>query len=815
MKKILLIIAILATSFAYSQTYQYLGNFTSNGTPLYLEADRDEISGETLTLIDNSLPESYPVPDFNPHYITAGYDTNIELSERADVWITFVSEGAGYRNTLGFYTYDVNNPPTTRPDVEDITIIFPNASRLYSGGGLLPGDKVKIGTFEAWTGIGWVLLANAWISSQSRVGWGHWQVFSDPDFNPEADPNLRHHNVLLNDPDNERIILGFEDIRRDYASCDNDFNDAIFYITASPYSAISTVNYADVSTATDVSSGNDGGLESNGDLASLIAKRNFNRKKNGTINNTLATQSKFVKSKNVQYRANGQASLETYLPDTGMWGTENSFISSPTDLIGITNAKEVFSLDMYDGSMRVSAALATATEGKVYDHSKMICDRLNSSSLEDVRTVKVRGHQIISSKIARAQGFTEYTLSFSVKLGDTQNELYSFWNLDQYPDGDYYNFQIWGSSFSQVFSIANNVIDTFTAEKALVSTDVPDVVPNVFVKSGVYKNGELHLDIINKSKAETVDFNANIASSETTGTTFMSQTLSLNGKWNEKVVVTTGSLFDVGVNIQVPGAEQLDALYLADGPWGVDYDDTLAEVANFEVESNPITYDATLFEIERQPMVSGTVTGNVNLFRHILPGDQTLDVTEYDALQFTMDTDLPIELVIMPEGLSDWNNRLRYSIPANNGGTSYNISFNDFVDGNGNPGTVSDIKTIVFSVMGDYSTSQAFNLAVSDVAFGPSEALSVDTFDNVIDNAVVYPNPMLSQATIKFNSDESEDLNVVICNTLGGVVKVIRHSAVAGTNEIQINRQGLSRGLYLCKINGSTKDYKTLKLIVQ
>ena len=52
----------------------------------------------------------------------------------------------GYKK---YYTYDLNNPPATAPQPEDITIIFPNASALGSGGGLQVGDKVKLGTFAA------------------------------------------------------------------------------------------------------------------------------------------------------------------------------------------------------------------------------------------------------------------------------------------------------------------------------------------------------------------------------------------------------------------------------------------------------------------------------------------------------------------------------------------------------------------------------------------------------------------------------------------------------------------------------------------
>ena len=180
MKYILLLLSIIITCSANTQNYNYLGSYTSNGTPLYLENPGDVVSIETQELISNSLPESYPVPDYNPHYISSGYDTDIIIDELADVWVTFVSEGAGYRNVLGFYTYDINNPSSTVPQPEDITIIFPNASALGSGGGLQVGDKVKIGTFEAGTGIGWVLLANAWNSNTSTVMYGNWQLYSNP-----------------------------------------------------------------------------------------------------------------------------------------------------------------------------------------------------------------------------------------------------------------------------------------------------------------------------------------------------------------------------------------------------------------------------------------------------------------------------------------------------------------------------------------------------------------------------------------------------------------------------------------------------------
>jgi len=817
MKKLLLLFSILAIATTTAQNYQYLGAFTSNGTPLYLENPGDNVSVETLEMISNSIPESYPVPDYNPHYISSGYDTDLSINETAEVWVTFVSEGAGYRNVLGFYTYDLNNPSPTAPANEDITIIFPNASALGSGGGLQVGDKVKIGTFEAGTGIGWVLLANAWSSSASTVGNGLWKLYSNPDYNPEADPNLRYHNVLLNDPDNERVILGFEDIRRDYSSCDNDFNDAVFYVTANPYTALKTTNYADVESASNVTSAYDGGLESNGNLAGLIAQRNLKRTQTGDENNQKRFQASFNKQSYTSENPEDGTSLDSYLPDTGMFGTETAHISSPTDLLGITNATEVFALDMYQENTRVSAVLATATEGAIYDHSKVICDRLNNSSLEDVRTVIVRGHQLISAKIKRPTGETEYTLSFSVKLGDAANELFSFWNIEQYPEGDYYNFQIWGGSFSQVFTIGNHIIDTLTLEKPLNSQMVDDVIPPVFVKSGYYANGNVHLNIVNKVNTTSVLFDASVAPTEVAERTTITQNIALTGEWNDTVTIATGQLFDVGFSISTDVSAQQDALYLADGPWGIDYQEDNVIVTSFHVENTTVEDFENTYEIERQPIVSGQVQGTINLFRHVLPGDQTLDVSMYDAFQFSITNTQPVEINLLQEDLNDWNNRYRIIISQNSTETLYRIPFNEFEDGDGNAADITNVKTIIFSTQGDYQSYIPFNLQVHSARFGMENTLDIEEFEiEVANNKIMaVPNPMTTQTQLQFAAKQSEDVQLLMYDQVGKVVYSSKVRIQPGQNKVSLSRNNLRPGLYFCNIESKTHSYKTLKLIIK
>ena len=218
-----------------NRTYTFLGSFDNNGVPDYLELQSDEVDASFLHDVNQSLPERNPVPQAHPEYLASGAETDIKLNAEADVWVTFVHEGAGYRNVLGFYTYDVDSPPATADDITSLNVIFPNTSFNGSGGGLSSGDKVKIGRFTPGTGIGWFIVANGW--NGSSVGDGNNIFYSNPEFNPESDPSLKQHNVLLKDDGRNLVLLGFEDLKRDVNS-DEDFNDAIFYITASPYSAI-------------------------------------------------------------------------------------------------------------------------------------------------------------------------------------------------------------------------------------------------------------------------------------------------------------------------------------------------------------------------------------------------------------------------------------------------------------------------------------------------------------------------------------------------------------------------------------------------
>lgn len=211
--------------------FTFLGAFDGHGVPAYLEPVKDVITADFLESINISLPEKQAI---NADYLIPGLSRDLSIVKNTNIYVTFVSEGAAYLNSLGYYTYPLNNPPASVADIQKSSIIFPNASFPQSGGNLVSGSKVKFpGTIPANTGIGFFIVVNGFtktgISDEAEI------LYSNPAFNPGTTPEMKQHSVFLNNQN--KYILGFEDKRRDRTS-DNDFNDVVFYITSEVIDAV-------------------------------------------------------------------------------------------------------------------------------------------------------------------------------------------------------------------------------------------------------------------------------------------------------------------------------------------------------------------------------------------------------------------------------------------------------------------------------------------------------------------------------------------------------------------------------------------------
>ena len=201
------------------------------GKPDNLTYHYNDYPQDFFARINNALPEAR----VNEAFMTDDSGSNITLKEEGEVFITFIHEGAGYKNSFGYFTFDRNNPPTSAAEVRE-TIVFPNLSYPH----LTNGHRVSLGTFPAGTSIGFFIAANGFWYYTGVKDTAVPYYYSLKDLNPESDPTLRQHNVLLYDDEVEEVIIGFEDLPRAWG--DNDFNDAVFSVKTTPATALETSN---------------------------------------------------------------------------------------------------------------------------------------------------------------------------------------------------------------------------------------------------------------------------------------------------------------------------------------------------------------------------------------------------------------------------------------------------------------------------------------------------------------------------------------------------------------------------------------------
>jgi Domain of unknown function (DUF4114) len=249
-----------------------------------------EIDPDLIATVRSELPESRAV---GSEFLDPSYQPVITMSEAGTVSVSFIDEGAGFRNSLAWIAFpngaidalqkslldSDNSSVVSLAELTSVSgmeygLVFPNVSREGSGGLLLPGDTVDIDggrLFAQGTQIVFCLLQNAWkngevegydIQLESTTS-----LYTADLMNPEspADADIdtdsslhssRHVAMLFSDETRSQIIMGFEDLHRtdrnynDFRiNSDEDFNDAVFIVSSTPPEAISETDIAEADPA--------------------------------------------------------------------------------------------------------------------------------------------------------------------------------------------------------------------------------------------------------------------------------------------------------------------------------------------------------------------------------------------------------------------------------------------------------------------------------------------------------------------------------------------------------------------------------------
>ncbi len=562
------------------------------------------------------------------------------------------------------------------------------------------------------------------------------------------------------------------------------------------------------------SSANFGGLESNNRLSDQINKRNYKRAKtNYSFDKT--TAKRVVKHEKYSQR-NSDFELEDFIP-LNIINEEYAVESTPLDLIDITNATDVYSVDYIKNDKSIASILALKTEDGVYEHTKYICDRLLGAELISVSTIEINEQSFIKSIIRNTDDKVEFVLSLSAKEvnNDENFAIESHWNLDKYEsDITFYNFQIWSDSLDDLLLLGEEVLYLLDSKRSLTSYNNSSP-PTVFVRKGNYINGKLDLQIVNTNGTEQITIDGGLRETETSDIDYLSSTIDLNGDYITDVEFETGNIFDIGFRIS-DGSGTPDDLFFSDGPWGIDDSSETTEIQEYTISTNTVNFDIDDFGIERNVAIEATTNEYVAVYRALTPRFNPVNMSEYSNFAFKAKGTGEMQINFIKKSVTDWEQQHSATIQLTNDFQDFNISFSDFTNLSNDELILDDIVTIVFTMVSEEGLNVTKEMYIQDLRFSnTTSALSVNTFDIDSSKISAVPNPMDSSTTINFTANQNETMQFVVYDQLGKVVYQTTHNATTGKNQISLNRQNLGTGFYFCKIRSSQNVYKVLKLIVK
>jgi len=337
------------------------------------------------------------------------------------------------------------------------------------------------------------------------------------------------------------------------------------------------------------SSGGGNGLESNARLASALARRAIRR-------------SRMTDGPDPGFRSS--TSLLQLAPVAGTLGVTTAD-STPTDLPDITNASSTFAQDYFDhDGTRVGGVLLIETIGEVYEHSKLVCDRAQGSSIDAMLISDVGGHDILRATTQR-DGNLDHTAVFSIHTDSLEAGVFAYWLTSDYPALEMgeraVRVQVWSSIPGGELALARAVLqraeeaygplrppghktlwedEAITSNEPTIESLAQTSLPAAAVASADLLAGTLRMDLRRYARHDEAVLLRTVSLQEDALTQRVDvQELSTDEGWIE---LDVGRILDVTAELVVGGKVQ-DQVWLSDGAWAA-YDDSLwggASVVNF------------------------------------------------------------------------------------------------------------------------------------------------------------------------------------------------------------------------------------------
>ncbi len=578
----------------------------------------------------------------------------------------------------------------------------------------------------------------------------------------------------------------------------------------------------DLNYGASTSGGDDSGLESSGDLAEALLRRQL-RIQTGTTIPVIA------KSNTIGITA--QETLDQLVPSVGPYSS-TAIVTTPYDILGVSNAVSSYAVD-YDLTnsgitRRVAGIFATITPApEIYDHTKAICDRLEGAEVKEIKLVDINGYKFYAAKVLKAdKNIVDYSISFSVYETANGDFVESKWTHDEYqsPNGatSVYNFQVWSGSYENSVQLTEQILAKIKSLTSVTYMNTNQFVPDTYISKVHYTHdGKIHLTIVNNDAAKNISLNTMYRFSQGSSQVGRTDNFNLNAGINN-LEINSGVIADANIYLdQVNGFK--DEAYVSGGAYtyitGSATTVSSFNTANFpQVDLSKYPKDALL--LSGGADVSGSLKDYVNVVRSLQSNGSAVDLSNYSSIRFEASGSGVLDVLIIMTNTKD-NNYYHYSVNLNSSNKEYVINFSGFKElyGSQTAFDASKICDVAFSMNVNANAGMDnFNFEVKNIGFyTPGSVTAVDNVNNFpkeFSLAQNYPNPFNPSTTIQFNVAKQEHITLKIYNLLGQEVKKLVDGEMnVGKHSITFNANNLASGIYLYKLVGNSVNI-TRKMIL-
>jgi len=228
-----------------------------------------------------------------------------------------------------------------------------------------------------------------------------------------------------------------------------------------------------------------------------------------------------------------------------------------------------------------------------------------------------------------------------------------------------------------------------------------------------------------------------------------------------------------------------------------------------------VEFDDDTYAIERNISLEATTSEYIAAYRALTPKFNPIDLSEFNTFKLEAKGTGTLIVRLVKASISNWELQYKTSIALTDDLTVYTLPFSEFKSSNGMPLKVNDITSMVFTMLAENGTEVTKSMTLEQLRFSKIKTLSMAnlTKTNAL-KTVAIPNPMVTQTTIHFTAKKSETVQLLVYNQVGRLVKQMEVNAISGNNEILLERENLSSGIYFCNIKSNQSLYKTIKLLM-